>query len=32
VFLRDGNEVARLVRPRELAALRRAMTGIVGPA
>ncbi len=32
VFLRDGIEVARLVRPRELAALRRAMTGIVGPA
>ena len=32
VFLRDGEEVARLVRPRELAPLRRAMTGIVEPA
>ena len=32
VFLHDGEEVARLVRPRELAPLRRAMTGIVEPA
>jgi len=29
VFLRDGREVARLVRPRELAALREAMANIV---
>jgi thioredoxin 1 len=28
VFLRDGREVARLVRPRELAALREAMSSI----
>ena len=30
VFLRDGKEVARLVRPRELAPLREAMQGIAG--
>ena len=29
VFIRDGAEVARRVRPREIAALREAMTGIV---
>jgi len=29
VFLRDGREVARLVRPRELAALHAAMSSIV---
>jgi thioredoxin 1 len=32
VFLRDGKEVARLVRPRELAALREAMASIVATA
>ena len=32
VFLRDGKEVARLVRPRQLAPLREAMASIVGPA
>jgi thioredoxin 1 len=31
VFLRDGKEVARLVRPREPAALRAAMASITGP-
>lgn len=31
VFLRDGKEVARLVRPRELAALRAALASVAGP-
>lgn len=31
VFLRDGNEVARLVRPRELAALRAALGKVAAP-
>ncbi|MDH5537892.1 MAG: thioredoxin family protein [Rhizobacter sp.] len=32
VFLRDGKEVARLVRPRALEPLREAMTHLVTPA
>jgi thioredoxin 1 len=32
VFLRDGKEVARLVRPRELADVREAVAGIVASA
>ncbi len=31
VFLRDGKEVARLVRPREVAALRAALASVAIP-